>query len=499
MDREDIRRRDVDDARRQRGARCNGGCIDQFLAQIDHPVGIIDLDHYVDRVDIVDIGMIGEFQFIQRGGALEELFLGGVAEAILVGIGLRRVGRDARGDAAHGNIPAARHIGRRLAGRIVDNVPDFIGIGQAIVIRVRCRRTGAELHFLPIDQAVAVGIAACRREGLAALTALQFIGIGEAVTVFVGQAVIGVDTTARRGEQAVTIGIGDPAKGWVPIQLESTICHGCQSDKAIHRGGEDVEGEGIQPRRDIPFEVAQVADRNGNIEGWQWQPPTFVGRQGIGHIEVGQDPLVQARLSAKRADTGRCCRLGAVHGGEQIFAIFDHILPLAAHLAAFHRDLLAGSGSQTVAEGAATQIVRRVEPKVGIDIKAIGRIRVFVAHGGRHRNLQGKIVASHIALIRIAQRHFGRAKHRQVVAVGVHHNIVVIEQVGNHLDGRRTDAETGAAQTRHRPQRVHLAHLANRGKDAVDEGDQQHDQRADDGATNHGGENEIDASSNRFR
>ena len=96
-------------------------------------------------------------------------------------------------------------------------------------------------------------------------------------------------------------------------------------------------------------------------------------------------------------------------------------------------------------KGAGAQIVGGIEPEIAVDHNADVRVGVFVDNGGRHWHVDGERVGRYKALAGIGQGDIRRANHHQIGAIGVDHQIIVIEEVGDDLGDGGGKGETGVA------------------------------------------------------
>ena len=98
-----------------------------------------------------------------------------------------------------------------------------------------------------------------------------------------------------------------------------------------------------------------------------------------------------------------------------------------------------------VAEGAGTQVVGREVVEIKVDIETAGRVGVFM-HGMRgDRHGDREFVAGHKAFAGVGQLRSGRTGGDEIGAIGVDHQVVVVEEVGNRFGGSCPQRETGAA------------------------------------------------------
>ena len=300
-----------------------GGGIDQTLPRGDKRFIARRVDGNRRRVE--DARVIGALLIVQplgRVGGGRQLMLGQVAQAIVVAVGHRRV----RG-----------HTQRKGCGRVDGHLPagDLGAILEAVVVAVGNAWIGADLRFLPITQAVIIGVSLNGGIGLTGGTAFKFIGVAQPVAVAVPGAVVGVQPAKTIGEQPVAVTVAQTGEGGVPTQPAPVVALGGQRHKAAHAGREDVIVERVDWRRSFALEGADIADRNDNIvEGEEWDAPTFIGRHGITHVEIegrrSVEPRLQIEFGHKRR-VGDC--IAAIHGGQHIFVVNAHIPPVAAHIA----------------------------------------------------------------------------------------------------------------------------------------------------------------------
>ena len=448
------RRCHIQNAGRQRHIGYHGRGVAEGLARFDKASRRAHGGQHLDWRRISDERVIDHALDVHPNSRIivrTQLFFSQVVDTIAIAVGNGRVAGDTNGHGGcpgDGQIPTAEpRTGGLTICWVDDGVPHFVAIGNQVAIAVALGGVAAQLYLLGIAQTIAVAVTEYGRDRLPQLAPLQLDQIGQPVIVAVGRSVVGVNAAAAASQQAIAIGIFDGGEAGIPGQPSTAICRRAHCHKAVQGGGEDVVDQRAKRARVVAFGFPRTTDRKDRREEGQndiGNGITFVGRHAIAHIEHQGDALVQASRGCKGLRQGVLPgRLAAIHRSEQKLVVFAHS-PAAVHLVPARLDGL-GNRRHAQLHGAAAQIVRRVEPEVGIDIQPIGRVRVFMFDGAGDGHAHGQVVASDQPFGGILECYFWRAGHDQIGAAHIDHQIIVVEEIGHIFGGRAGEGKTTAA------------------------------------------------------